>query len=695
MSYLCGVDIGGTFTDCVLIDSSANMFVGKSSTTPDDPSRGFLDSIRSAAANAGTDPASVLPQITRLSHGTTIATNAVVERRGAKVGLVTTKGHGDAILMMRGAGRTSGMPIDRMLDIPASDKPEPLVPRNLIREVTERVDFDGEIVVSLDEQEASAAVRDLVAQGVEAVCVSFLWSTANSAHEEQVATLVAREAPGLFTSVGNRVIRMWGEYERTAGAVINAYVGPATRSYLERLEHRLREGAYEGPFLVMQATGGFAPSAQCAKEPLLTISSGPVGGLEGSRFLAELLRVDNVIAADMGGTSFDVGLVVDGQPVRAPRNVIGQYEYSLPVVDVQSIGSGGGSVAWVEDATGALHVGPQSAGSQPGPACYGRGGTQATVTDCALTLGYLNPDYFLGGEVTLDRDAALAAVTAVGERVGLGPLETAAGVCQIVEHQMADLIRKVTVQKGHDPRDFTMFAYGGAGAVHAGVFGRELGLRRVVVPLGGVAGAWSAMGVASSNAVRVAERSFIAYEPFDAARVDAAYNGLEQEITAALTDQGFERDDIELRRFASMQYGYQVHQVEVPVGEHALDSPTAEQLGTDFERTYERLFGQGSGYREAGIQIVGIKVEGTGRTSKPVLRGADAAPDGPAPAETRDVYWPESKVTVPTPVHRPEVLTPGTTFDGPTVLEMHFTTVVVHDGQRATVDDFGNIVIEV
>jgi N-methylhydantoinase A len=695
MAYLCGVDIGGTFTDCVLVGDDGTMYVGKASTTPDDPSQGFLDSIRSAAANAGVDPDSVLTETTRLLHGTTIATNAVVQRNGAKVGLITTKGHGDAILMMRGAGRTTGMPIDRMLDIPGSGKPQPLVPRTLIHEVTERVDFDGEVVVSLDEEEARSAVRDLVAQDVDAICVSFLWSTANNTHEELAASIIEREYPDLFLSVGNRVIRRWGEYERTVGAVINAYVGPVTKSYLERLGRRLRDRSYERPFLVMQATGGFAPSDQCAREPLSTISSGPVGGLEGTRFLAERLGVENVIATDMGGTSFDVGLVVDGQPVRTPHNVIGQYEYSLPVVDVQSIGSGGGSVAWVEDATGALHVGPESAGSQPGPACYGRGGTRPTVTDCALVLGYLNPGYFLGGELALERDAAVAAVSSVGDRLGLGTLETAAGVCRIVEHQMADLIRKMTVQRGYDPRDFTLFAYGGAGAVHACVFGKELGLNRVIVPLGDVAGAWSAMGVASSNAVRVAEMSFIAYEPFDARAIGAAFAELETQITDALLAQGFGVGGIELRRFAAMQYGYQVHQVEVPVTAGALETPGAEQLAADFETKYEQLFGRGAGYRDAGIQIVGIKVEGTGRTAKPALRTRRSTAVLVEPVGSRDIYWPELKQTVSTPVYRPDALVPGTVFTGPTVLEMHFTTVVIHEQQRASVDDFGNIVIEV
>lgn len=527
MPFVCGVDFGGTFTDCVVVDPDGNLVLGKASTTPDDRSQGFMDSVASAARRLDLEVEDLLGETHRLLHGTTVATNAMVERKGAKVGLIATKGHGDAILMMRGAGRTAGLPVDKVLDIPGSDKPEPLVPRTRIREVTERIDYAGEMIVPLDEDEARDAVRSLLETGAEAICVSFLWSFQNPEHEDRVVDMVRELAPGVFVTASHRLIAKWGEYERTAGAVINSFVGPATESYLTRTASRVESKGYSNPFLIMQATGGLAPVEECAQAPLLTLGSGPVGGLEGVRFLSETLGLDNVIAADMGGTSFDIGLIVDGYPVKSSTTTVGQYQYTLLVVDVQSIGSGGGSIAWVDDVSGALRVGPHSAGADPGPACYARGGTEPTVTDADLILGYLNPKYFLEGALPLDRERAEKALASLGDRAGMSPTETAAGIATIVEFQMADLIRRTTVQKGYDPRDFALFAYGGAGPVHAPVIARELGVSKVIVPLGDVAGTWSAMGVAASNVVRVFEQTWIMYEPFDHEAVTEAYRALE------------------------------------------------------------------------------------------------------------------------------------------------------------------------
>ena len=698
MAFVCGVDIGGTFTDCVVVAPDGNLIVGKASTTPDDRSEGFVNSVASAARRLNLEVEDLLKDTQRLLHGTTVATNAMVERKGAKVGLIATKGHGDAILTMRGGGRTAGLPVDKVLDLPASYKPEPLVPRTMIREVTERVDYAGEVIVPLDEDEARDAVRSLLEAGAEAICVSFLWSFQNPEHEDRVAAMVRELAPEVFVTASHRLIAKWGEYERTAGAVINSFVGPATESYLTRTASQFESKGYSNPFLIMQATGGLAPVEECAQAPLLTLGSGPVGGLEGVRFLAETLGLDNVIAGDMGGTSFDIGLVVDGYPVKSSTTVVGQYQYTLPVVEVQSIGSGGGSIAWVDEMSGALRVGPRSAGADPGPACYARGGTEPTVTDADVVLGYLNPEYFLEGSLTLDRKGAEDALASLGERVGMSPIETAAGIATIVEFQMADLIRRATVQRGHDPRDFALFAYGGAGPVHAPVIARELGITKVIVPLGEVAGAWSAMGVAVSNVVRVFEQTQIMYEPFGHEAVMEAYRALETQALGDLTEQGFGPGDTELRRFVSMQYGYQVHQVEVPVKSDDLTGEDMQQLVADFEALYERLYGRGAGFREAGVQIINFRVEGIGRTSKPRLKsapGSHKAQPASSASEQRDVYWPERKEVVRTDVYRGEDLSAGHTVRGPSVIEEAFTTVVVHPGQTARIDEYGNIIVEI
>jgi N-methylhydantoinase A len=681
----------------VVVDPHGNLVLGKAPTTPEDRSRGVMDSLASVARRLDLEVEDLLRETHRLFHGTTVATNAMVERKGARVGLIATKGHGDAILMMRGAGRTSGMSVDKVLDIPGSDKPEPLVPRIMIRKVTERIGYAGDVVVPLDEDEAKDAVRSQLDMSAEAICVSFLWSFQNPEHEDRVVDMVRELAPEVFVTASHGLIAKWGEYERTAGAVINSFVGPATESYLTRTASSLESKGYSNPFLIMQATGGLAPVEECAQAPLLTLGSGAVGGLEGARFLAEILGLDNVIAADMGGTSFDIGLIVDGYPVKSSTTIVGQYQCTLPVVEVQSIGSGG-SIAWVEEVSGALRVGPRSAGADPGPACYARGSAEPTVTDAHLMLGYLNPGYFLEGSLPLDKERAENALATLGDHADMTPIEAAAGITTIVEFQMADLIRRATVQKGYDPRDFVLLAYGGAGPVHAPVIARELGVEKVIVPLGDVAGAWSAMGVAAFNVVRVFEQTQVMYEPFDHEAVTEAYRSLEGQALDELTRQGFDNEGIEFRRFAAMQYGYQVHQVEVPVEKGDLSGDDIQQLVADFETLYERLYGKGAGFREAGVQIIDFWVEGIGRTPKPRLKSAqgsqEARPASDA-SEGRDVYWPERNEFVRTDVYRGEDLSAGDTVRGPGVIEESFTTVVVHPGQTARVDEYGNIIVEV
>jgi N-methylhydantoinase A len=696
MSYVCGIDIGGTFTDCAIIDDQGRLFPGKAPTTPDDRSRGFFDSLASAAEQAGTDLRSLLAGTERLLHGTTVATNAMVERKGAKVGLITTRGHRDVMLMMRGTGRTVGMPVEAMLNLVESDKPVPLVPRALIREVDERVDYSGEVIVELDREQARQAVQSLLDDGVEAICVSFLWSFENPVHEDAVVEIINELAPEMFVTAAHALIPKWGEYERTVGAVINSFIGPVTKRYLEATSERLGDQGYQRPFMIMQSTGGLAPIRECVQAPLLTVGSGPVGGLEGARFLAGELGIPNVIVGDMGGTTFDAGLIVDGQPIKSSMTTLGQYQYSLPVVDLQSIGSGGGSIAWVDEFSGALRVGPESAGAVPGPACYGRGGTQATITDANVVLGYLNPTHFLGGNLTLDREAATQVLGEIAERMEMTVEEAAAGIVTIAEFHMADLIRRMTVQRGFDPREFVLLAYGGAGPVHASVIARELGVKQVIVPLGDVAGAWSALGCATSNVLRVFGRTHVMYEPFDADALNAGFARLEEQARSDLAAQGFSDTDIELRRFAAMQYGWQVHQVEVPVPAGELTAQGMDRLIEDFEALYARLYGEGAGFRQAGVQIIDLRLEGVGITPKPVLRPVlGEHTNGAGPARTRDVFWPETRSWAPTEIHLGKTLSSGQQLNGPAIVEHEFTTVVIHPGQTASVDQYGDIIIQI
>src|SRR5215475_14277896 len=425
---ICGIDTGGTFTDCVVVDADGRIVTAKAPSTPGDFSEGVLDSLAIAAERLGLTTDALLARTSRLALGTTVGTNALLQRRGARVGLITTRGHRDVIHIMRGARGVPGLASEQVLHFPESNKPDPpIVPKTLIAEVSERVDCKGEVVVELNEAEAEAAICRLCAKGVEAIAICFLWSFKFPEHERRVKTMVERLAPGVFVCCSADLVPRWGEYERTVATVLNAYLGPVMSRYLGRLESRAQATGLRYPLQVMQCGGGVIPAAESARRAFLTLDSGPVAGVLASQYLGGIIGYKHIIATDMGGTSFDVGLVWDGEPVASYQSVVHQYEYFVPRIDIRSIGSGGGSIVWVDEVSSTLRVGPISAGAQPGPACYGRGGTQPTVTDADLVLGYLDPASFLGGRLRLDHERARASFEPVATRLGMGLVETAAG----------------------------------------------------------------------------------------------------------------------------------------------------------------------------------------------------------------------------------------------------------------------------
>jgi len=613
MAYIVGIDTGGTFTDCVVMDADGRLVTAKASSTPEDFSEGVMESLRLAAERLGLRTEELLQNCARLALGTTVGTNAMLQRRGAKVGLITTRGHRDVIHIMRGARGVPGLNNVQVLHFPESGKPDPIVPKPLIAEVSERVDCKGEVVVELNEEEAHAAIDRLLARGVEAIAICFLWSFRHAEHERRVKAMVEQRAPGVFVCCSADLIPRWGEYERTVATVLNAYLGPVMSRYLGRLETRAQAAGLRYPLQVMQCGGGVIPAAESARRAFLTLDSGPVAGVLASQYLGSIIGHKHVIATDMGGTSFDVGLVWDGEPVASYQSVVNQYEYFVPRIDIRSVGSGGGSIVWIDEISGTMRVGPISAGAQPGPACYGRGGAQPTVTDADLVLGYLDPDTFLGGRLHLDIARARASFEPLATRLGLGLVETAAGAARVVEHQMADLIRKATVQKGYDPRDCVVFAYGGAGPVHAGVYARELGAQGVVVPLGGVCSLWSALGAASADLLHIYEAVDIQSSPFDPARVMQHFGELEARGTSQLVLDGIEAGAGRLARSADIRYKGQINEVEVPVPPGALDAAALAQLVTDFHRRYEATYGQGAGFHEARVEIVTYRVREIGR----------------------------------------------------------------------------------
>jgi N-methylhydantoinase A len=436
------------------------------------------------------------------------------------------------------------------------------------------------------------------------------------------------------------------------------------------------------------------PAAESARRAFLTLDSGPVAGVLASQYLGGIIGAKHIITTDMGGTSFDVGLVWDGEPV---ASVVHQYEYFVPRIDIRSIGSGGGSIVWIDEVSGAMRVGPISAGAVPGPACYGRGGTQPTVTDADLALGFIDPNYFLGGRLRLDGDKARESLAPIATRLGMGLTETAAGAVRVVEHQMADLIRKATVQKGYDPRDCVVYAYGGAGPVHAGGYARELGARGVVVPLGGLCSVWSALGAASADLLHIYEAVDIQPSPFDSDRVMQHFRALEAQGLAQLGADGVDPARARLGRSADIRYKGQINEVEVPVIGGGLDEPALEQLVADFHRRYEAVYGRGAGFREARVEIVTYRVRVSAVSAKPRIV---AAPEAARPAAreahggTRPVYWSELGDFELTPIVRGERLQPGNVVPGPAIVQVPHTTIVVHPFERARLDPYGNVLID-
>src|ERR1700722_4533360 len=688
----CGVDTGGAFTDCILI-SDGRVVRAKAPSTPKDFSLGFFDALESAGSQLGLSLEDLVPRLRHLGYGTKEATNIVVQRNVARTGLLMTEGFGDTLLMMRAIGRVTGVPPEKLMHLSATSKPAPLIPRSLTAEVVERMDSFGDVVVPLDENQCRRAIDRLLALDVEAIAIAFLWSFLNPAHERAALELVREIAPNIYSCCSSALAPRLGEYERTATAAINAYVGPATSDYMERVRLGMDELQARHEPLVLQCSGGAIPISQVAMDAVRTIGSGPAAGVIASADLARRLDIAHVICADVGGTTFDVGLIRDGQAVMTDTSIVSQYRYYAPSVDIESIGAGGGSIAWVDRVSGTLRVGPESAGASPGPAAYGQGGDRPTVTDACLVMGYLNPQSVLAGRVGLDIEAARRAIETVAEPLGMTLERAAAGIVRIAEMHMADLVRKTTIQRGYHPSDFVLFAYGGGGPVHAGSFGAELGVSRVLIPFGESSSLWSAFGAAASDVRRVFEASRVLEAPLVVETLNDMYAGLESNANDWLVAQGFEPPDIRLVRSADVRYKAQIHQVAIPVADGTLDEVAGEALLDDFERAYEALYGVGTGYRAAGIELTAVRISAVGVIAKSDVHAVDHVTPTKE-AASRRVWWPEVDAYVDTDVYEGATLTPGVRHDGPAIVEYRDTTLVVHPGQCVLVDAFGNLELE-
>ncbi|MFZ9506392.1 MAG: hydantoinase/oxoprolinase family protein [Burkholderiaceae bacterium] len=700
--YQVGVDIGGTFTDCVVLSSSGELLAAKSPSTPPHFATGMLNAMRLVAERLELDFETFCSRISLLTHGTTVGTNTLIQRRGAKVGLITTKGHEDIIHIMRGSRGIDSRNLNPLVHFPESQKPVPIVPKRYIRGVSERVDCHGEVVVNLNEAEVIRAVDELLALGVEAIAVGLLWSFKHPAHEQRIAQIIRERAPGMFVSTSVELAPKWGEYERMTATVLNAYIGPVTSNYLKQLDGQLRAAGYRRPLQITSCGGGSISVERAIQAPLLTLDSGPVSGVTASLFMGKLIKCDNIITTDMGGTSFDVGIIHRGKPAYSSIANVAQYEYFIPKVDIQAIGSGGGSLARVDPITQALRVGPESAGADPGPACYGKGNTTPTVTDADVVLGYIDPDNFLGGRIRLDRARSEEAIAGVAKKIGLGMFETAAGIAKIAEFKMADIIRKTTVEKGFDPRDFTVFAFGGAGPVHAGVFSRELGVQRVLIPLNRIASTWCAFGAATADLLHVHEQVDIQSSPFRLDRVNRVLADLAKHARDQMKKDGVPASRLRLSFSIDMRHRGQINEVEVDLP--ALTEGTRPKLsaqalndlhGAFYER-YEAIYGKGSSYADARLEMVTFRVRARSATQSLALKKqAKSRQPNAESARTgyRKVFWSDLGEQKRTPIYDGAQLRHGMELKGPAVIETTDTNIVLQPKQRLRVDALGNFEI--
>ena len=680
MSYRIAIDTGGTFTDVVAIrESSGELFAIKTPSTPDDPSRGLLSGIDEVIQAAGADPADV----SQVLHGTTTATNAVLEHKFEGLGLIVTEGFRHIVEIAR-----QSVP-DGYGNSFFWIKPRRLVPLHLVREVRERMLHNGEVMTPLDEESVVAAARELMDRGVTRVAVCLLHSYANPEHEMQVGAILNRHFPALFVSLSCVVLPEYREYERAMTTLIDVMVKPYCETYLSHAQAQIEKRSGSTPFLIMQSNGGIVTSEGASNKPVTMLVSGPAGGVLGAMHMACLAGHRNILTYDVGGTSTDVSLVHDLKPELTNYSMIENYPVKTPMIDIVTVGTGGGSLAWI-DPYGSLKVGPQSAGADPGPICYGRGGTQPTVTDAALALGRL-PDRFIGGGLQLDVAVAQRTYDALAVRLGISAEEAAAGVLEIAAANQVHGIRQVTTTRGREPADHAMVAFGGAGGLFADDVADFLGIRTVIIPPN--PGNLSAFGLHISDIKRDYVKTLVRQQSSaDPAEIEVAWQELEEQGKAEINQQGLEAGGIDFVRSADLRYVGEGHEVMVDLPSGLGDASAFESICNDFHNVHDRIFGfQYRGRQD--VEIVNLRVRAVGRVPRPDVRVIEAATGEATPCERRPVYWRETG-WIDCAIHARNALGAGTRIHGPTVVEEYGSTLVVRDGWRVDVDRYGNLVME-
>jgi N-methylhydantoinase A len=687
VSFRVGFDVGGTFTDFALQADDGRLLTGKRLTTPHDPARASIEGLRELIGAAGLGWADLAQAV----HGTTLGSNVVIERKGQNLALLTTRGFRDVLII----GREKRYQLYDLF----IEKPAPLVPRSRIREVTERVAFDGEVLTPLDEPELRATVRALAKDGVTGLAVCFLHAYANPAHERRAAEIVREEAPHVGVSLSSEVSPVIREYERTSTTVVNAYVMTAVRDYLERLWRALGDLGYRGRLFVMQSSGGVATAETMARFPVRMIESGPAAGTLMAAAYGRLTGQADLVAFDMGGTTAKLSLVVGGRPQTVREFELHRVRLqpgsgipmTIPAIDLVEIGAGGGSIA--RAGMGVISVGPDSAGADPGPICYGRGGTEPTVTDANLVLGYLNPDHFLGGRMRLDLPAARRGIEAhVARPLGLGVAEAAWGVHQVVTTNMELATRVVSIERGYDPRRLALAAFGGSGPVHGCRLAQALRIPRVILPA--AAGVTSAIGLLAAEVKFDLSRSYLTrLSALDPAHLGRLLDEMTRSGTEVVREAGV-GGAVTTARSADLRYVGQGYELPVPLPDGPVDATTAGRLREAFDGAYAHRYGYADPRAEVELVTVAASVSGAGLEvrlpeHRPTTREAAEArkPD-------RAVYFPESRDYVACPIYDRARLPVGARIAGPAVVEEDESTTVLPPGAAAEVDRWANLIVE-
>jgi N-methylhydantoinase A len=673
------VDIGGTFTDVVVADPTTGRYY--TAKVPSTPSR-LVDAVAQGAQRALEQAGAAAGDVERFIHGTTVGTNAVLERKGAVTAVLATEGFDDVLEIGR-LKRT------RMYDLfMDAETPTFLAPKRRRRGIRERIAADGSAVEELDEEQARAVIAELVEQqGVEAFAVTLLFSFRNPAHEQRIRELILGVDPELGVSLSSEVDPMFREYERTVVTAFDAYVRPVIERYVSELGGELRSIGIEAPVQIMQSRGGITSATLVTERPVSVLLSGPAAGVIGGKFAGERSGYGNLITIDIGGTSADISLVAAGKPLLSTEGRIDGYPLRVPMVDVNTIGAGGGSLAWI-DAGGGFRVGPQSAGADPGPVAYGRGGTEPTVTDASVVLGYLNPDYFAGGAMSLDAEAAHTAVERFGQRLGLRVTEAAAGIHRVINSKMADEIRLVSIRRGYDPRQFALVLLGGAGPVHGGRLAAELAIPTLVVPP--VPGVLSALGLLVAKVEHdSAETVALAAEAATPEALEASFARLEGRVAAKMAADLVPEGAAVTTRFADVRYVGQGYTLDIPVPA-ALDPDAIEAVLEAFHSTHERIYGHS--HPGAAVEFVNLRLVQEWGLPQPRLESAGSAGEGAA-VSSRKAYFEELGGYVDTPVYRRDLFPADGELVGPAIVEQADTTLVVYPDQRVVLDEAGNLLI--